>query len=271
MHPGWKSGRIARARYPEAPGPRPIRVPSVLDEFLDLFLPPSCARCRRALPSHQVLCATCRARLSKIPLSTCARCQQRPSQEFLDLCTTCSGQRSPLQSCRAAIWFEGDALEWIHDFKYPGRGLAGFDPRARAVVSELVVRAGLESQGPPPELVVPVPLHPRRLRERGFNPAALLARSLSRAWGVPCNPVALRRRRDTPSQTRLDRAARRANVRDAFRACGKQPSHVCLLDDVVTTGATLEAAARALHAAGSTRVTALCVARTPTPRTRRRD
>ena len=177
------------------------------------------------------------------------------------------GQRSALQTCRAAIWFEGDAIQWIHDFKYPARGLAGCDPRARAVVSELVVRAGLESREQRPELVVPVPLYPRRLRERGFNPAALLARSLSRAWGVPWNPVALRRLRDTPSQTRLDRGARQANVRDAFRARGRQPAHVCLLDDVVTTGATLEAAARALHAAGSTRVTALCAARTPAPRT----
>ncbi|MFP8876458.1 MAG: phosphoribosyltransferase family protein [Myxococcota bacterium] len=161
-------------------------------------------------------------------------------------------------------------MQWIHDFKYPGRGLAGCDPRARAVVSELVIRVGLESYGQPPELVVPIPLHPRRLRERGFNPAALLAHNLSRAWGVPWNPVALRRLRDTPSQTRLDRDARQANVRDAFQARGKQPAHVCVLDDVVTTGATLEAAARALHAAGSTRVTAVCAARTLAPRTGQR-
>lgn len=171
-----------------------------------------------------------------------------------------------MQAIRAAVWFEGDALQWIHDFKYPGRGLSGCDPRAQAVVSELVVRVGLESYERPPELVVPIPLHPRRLRERGFNPAALLARNLSRAWDVPWNPVALRRLRDTPSQTRLDRDERQANVRDAFRARGRQPAHVCVLDDVVTTGATLEAAARALRAAGSTHVTAVCAARTPAPR-----
>ena len=270
MHPRWKSGRITRTRYPEAPGPRPSRVSSLLNEFLDLFLPPSCSRCRCALPSLQALCATCSARLPRIPSSACARCQQRPSLGSQDLCTACSGLRSPLQAIRAAVWFEGDALQWIHDFKYPGRGLAGCDPRARAVVSELVIRVGLESYGQPPELVVPIPLHPRRLRERGFNPAALLARNLSRAWGVPWNPVALRRLRDTPSQTTLDRDARQANVRDAFQAHGKQPAHVCVLDDVVTTGATLEAAARALHAAGSTRVTAVCAARTLAPRTGRR-
>jgi len=123
--------------------------------------------------------------------------------------------------------------------------------------------------GPPLELVVPVPLHPRRLRERGFNPAALLARSVSRVRRIAWDAVALRRLRDTPSQTLLDRRSRKENVSGAFLARGGLPAHVCLVDDVVTTGATLEAAALALHAGGASRVTALCAARTPPPGTRR--
>lgn len=240
-------------------------MPPLLHEFLDLFLPLACARCRRALAAPPVLCANCRARLSKISPGACARCQQRPSAEAQGLCAHCSDQRSPLAACRADVWFEGDAPRWIHDFKYSGKGLAACDPRPRAVVTDWVLRARERFPGQPPELLVPVPLHPRRLRERGFNPAAVLARSLSRAWHVAWNPVALQRLRDTPSQTQLDRAARQENVRDAFRARGRPPAHVCLLDDVVTTGATLEAAARALRAAGAARVTALCAARTPAP------
>ena len=174
------------------------------------------------------------------------------------MCARCSGQPSPLVTCQAAVWFEGDALRWIHDFKYPGKGLAGCDPRPRAVISDWMRELPETLLDSPPELLVPIPLHPKRLRERGFNPAALLAKSVSRAWRITWDATALRRRRDTPSQTRLDRHGRKQNVAGAFSARGGLPSHVCLVDDVVTTGATLEAAGLALSAGGASRVTALC-------------
>ena len=117
---------------------------------------------------------------------------------------------------------------------------------------------------------MPVPLHAARLRRRGFNPAAALARDLARASAAPL-AFALARVRDTPSQTGLGRAGRRANVRGAFRVSAPsvfRASRICarcvwLVDDVVTTGATLEECARALRAAGAVRVVALCAARTP--------
>jgi ComF family protein len=113
--------------------------------------------------------------------------------------------------------------------------------------------------------VIPIPLHPRALRRRGFNPAALLARAAARACGVSVDCVALERLRDTASQTGLDRAARRRNVRGAFRARQAPPARVWLVDDVVTTGATLDEAARALRRAGAGEIFGLCVARTPPP------
>lgn len=243
-------------------------MPSLLNEFLDLLLPVACARCRRALEAPRALCPNCHARLSKIPVEACARCQQQPSRDPLGLCARCRAQPSPLAACRSTVWFEGDALRWIHDFKYPGKGLAACDPRPQAVVTDWLLDTADIDPDSRPELLVPVPLHPRRLRERGFNPAGLLARSASRAWHIAWDPTALRRLRDTPSQTHLDRAARRKNVRSAFRANGRLPAHVCLLDDVVTTGATLEAAALALRAGGAERVTARCAARTPARETR---
>ncbi len=127
----------------------------------------------------------------------------------------------------------------------------------------LCLEAGARAPAPAPDLVVPVPLHPRRLRERGFNPATLLARALARERRVRLDPVALRRVRDTPSQTRLDRRARRRNVRGAFVARARVPPRVWLVDDVVTTGSTLGEAARALRRAGARSVVGVCAARTP--------
>ena len=106
--------------------------------------------------------------------------------------------------------------------------------------------------GAPPDLIAPIPLHRRRLRRRGFNPAGLLARRLARRLDLPFDPVALVRLRDTPSQTGLDARERRRNVAGAFRVERREPipSRVWLVDDVVTTGATLAAAARELRDAG---------------------
>jgi len=114
--------------------------------------------------------------------------------------------------------------------------------------------------------VVPVPLHLARLVERGFNPAGLLARELCRRTGARFSPELIERWRDTPQQSRLSAQARRINVQAAFRASARaRDAHVVLIDDVVTTGSTLEACSRALYAAGVLRVTVLALAASPAP------
>jgi ComF family protein len=127
----------------------------------------------------------------------------------------------------------------------------------------LIGEAARRAPGPHPGLVVPVPLHPRRLRERGFNPAGLLSRSVARVAESRAAPRALRRIRDTPSQTGLDRVARRRNVAGAFVCSTPPPRTVWLVDDVVTTGATLSECARVLRRHGARRIVAVCLARTP--------
>jgi ComF family protein len=178
-------------------------------------------------------------------------------------CRACA--RTPLASCTAPVWFEGDTEDWIHRLKYPGRGLAALDARPLAVARALAREAASRAPGAAPDRIVPIPLHPRTLRRRGFNPATLLAREISRTVGTRCDPTLLSRVRDTASQTGLDRRGRRRNVRGAFRANRPPPHRIWLVDDVVTTGATLEEAARALRRAGARRVDALCAARTPAP------
>jgi ComF family protein len=171
--------------------------------------------------------------------------------------------KSPLTACVAAIRFDGAGAEWIHRFKYPKKGLRGLDPAPASVVRAMLREAAASAPGPQPDLIVPVPLHSRRLRSRGFNPAAQIARSLAREYEIPFDAVALRRTRDTPSQTGLDRRERRSNVRGAFqsRRGRHAPERIWLVDDVVTTSSTLTEAAIALHAAGARVVIGLCAAR----------
>lgn len=233
---------------------------ALLRGLLDLLLPPSCVGCGAA--GDALLCAACRTRLPLVARGGCALCQHAPARTGEGLCARCMRRASPLDACIAGAWFEADAAAWIRRYKYPprGPGPASLDrARLRALAREAVAWRDLDA----PDQVVPVPLHRRRLRQRGFNPATTLARELARQRSVSLAATALRRVRDTPSQTGLGRAKRRANVRAAFRAQGAAPARIWLVDDVVTTGATLEECARALRAAGARHIVALCAARTP--------
>jgi len=113
---------------------------------------------------------------------------------------------------------------------------------------------------------LPVPLAKRRLRERGFNQAAMLGRWLSSHLGVHCDERLLLRTRETPAQQQLDAKARRRNLRQAFAVTGELTGkHVAIVDDVLTTGATAQAVAEVLRQAGARRVDVYCLARTPKP------
>jgi ComF family protein len=153
----------------------------------------------------------------------------------------------------------------VQRFKFPRRGLAGLDPAAAGVVRAWIVDAGRRVPGPRPELVIPVALHPQRARARGFNPAALLARTLARSAGAACDPVALERTRATASQTGLGRRARVRNVAGAFRVRDDLADieRVWLVDDVVTTGSTVAACAAALARHGVRDIAVVCAALTP--------
>lgn len=208
----------------------------LLRDLLDFFLPP--------------ICGDCGASSDAAPL--CPRCDAPPPDPLLPA-------PRPLAAWAAGADYAGRAAEWIQRFKYPQPGFGGLDPAADGVAIAWALRAA-RSLGPAPDAVIPVPLHPRRLRERGFSPPAVLARAVARHVGAPFAPLALARVRDTPSQTGLARAARRRNVAGAFAAAAPIPRRVWLVDDVATTGATLAAAARTLRSAGARDVRALAAA-----------
>lgn len=174
-------------------------------------------------------------------------------------CPNCRGEGFAFDCAVAAVRSRGVVREMIHRLKYGGEIWLAV-PLARWMLDGL---SDPRLAGGRIEALVPVPLHPVRLREREFNQSALLASELSRLSGIPVIH-ALRRRRPTVTQTKLDRKHRRQNLRDAFvlsKNADVTNLNLLLVDDVLTTGSTLDACALALRAAGAGRVRALTAAR----------
>lgn len=185
----------------------------------------------------------------------CARCG-RPLSRSVPACATCRRAPFPLQQIRAACAFGGSVRKAIHAFKYEGM-FAVAEPLATLLVDNWPAWEQAI------DLVIPIPLHPERERERGYNQSALLVRHLSRQLGLPRDEDVLWRTRHTTPQVGLSVEQRRRNVRGAFAAdsAGVAGKHLLLVDDVFTTGATLASAAGALLARGAQSVRGYCLAR----------
>ncbi len=221
----------------------PSRCPACGRLLTQLRRGPLCEPCWSALPRHAQI--PCRCGLPLLPgLSACPRCR-RGRQVF-----AAGSSLGP---------YEGPLRAAVHALKYSGRRRAAARLAELLLESEAVLRLVATS-----DVLVAVPLHPRRLRERGFNQAALIARELAERTARPCCPDALVRRLDTAPQAGLSAAARRKNVRAAFavrRRGSVAGKTVTLVDDVVTTGATAQACGRELLAAGAREVRLVSVAR----------
>ena len=216
---------------------------------LDLLLPRTCVCCDAALSEsdHRVLCTLCVGRLARMPAPQCARCGHPRSPGS---CRWCELLPPFVRAVRSVCWVPGGTGgEIVHKLKYAG-WTALAEPMAEQMARLNFPRDVTEER----DLLVPVPLAPARARERGYNQSELLARLLGARWGVPAQQ-ALVRHRATETQTRLTPSDRLRNVAGAFATViGSEElagRHVVLVDDVVTTAATLNACAKALHEGGA--------------------
>jgi len=231
----------------------------LVDPILAVVFPSACPACGRLLarPRRGPLCEPCWAGLPRHRAVTC-RCGL-PLPAGLLACGRCRRRRQPFSSGASLGPYEGSLRLVVHELKYAGRRRAA-ERLAEALLEDAAVRALVETS----DVLVPVPLHPRRQRERGFNQSALLAAEVGRRTARPTCADALVRRLDSQPQAGLSAAARRRNVRDAFavrRRAAVAGRVVTLVDDVLTTGATALACARRLEEAGAREVRLLTVAR----------
>jgi len=228
-----------------------------------LLLPAECLLCHGLLhgrDANRIVCPVCRHRWRPVRPPWCERCGQ-PEPHF-GPCRLCAGWPVALTAVRSAVWLANGAREAVLALKY--RGL----PRIADDLAEAMALVRLPADGP--SVLVPIPLAPKRLRERGYNQSDALAAALARRWHLPVARELLARVRETPTQTALTPETRLANVAGAFtprhgRGVGLPGRTLVLVDDVFTTGATLAEAARALEQAGARTVCGITFARAVIP------
>jgi ComF family protein len=246
-----------------------IALPDRTDRFLDWLFPPRCRACGSWMtgPDAACFCQACRSRIELIGHPLCSTCGRPfPGTAGEDHpCGACIRREPHFTAARSWACYPREESESqplrtvVQKFKY-GRKVSLGKPLGRLLARDygpFVKHCGAE-------LIVPVPLHPKRLRWRGFNQSLLLARPLGRICDTPVDPFLLVRSRETPPQTQLSEEERRRNVRGAFAVNASEPvknKTILLIDDVYTSGATVNECSRVLRRAGAQAVYVLTLAR----------
>ncbi len=237
-----------------------LRWPDLIQTFGAVerwLMPAECLICHSGLAatSHDpLICGPCANRWTPLHEPRCPSCGQPLTVGIA--CRLCTGWPVQLKGVTSAVWLDQGARRAVHLFKYEGWWRVG------VVMADAIRRLAPPQPG---STLVPIPLGATRLRTRGYNQSAVLADALGKLLDLPVSHDAIRRRRETTTQTALTPEQRRANLVGAFEATGAAPVKPVLVDDVFTTGATLEGAAAVLIAAGATAVSAVTFARAQRP------
>lgn len=218
----------------------------LFDDFLSLIFPEYCAECERLLTTRESICFLCLSELE--PTDYLLRPDRNPLMlRFLD---------APVTNCVSCFYYDpkGFLQTAVQTMKYRDRPQIGL-ALGEFFGARLAKTNFLESA-----VLVPVPMHKKKQRKRGYNQAEWIARGISKTTNAPLRPDLLQKVKDTVSQTRLTREQRMKNVSNVFIAGPNPPAKIALVDDVITTGSTIASAARVLHEAGAEEVIALSIA-----------
>lgn len=235
----------------------------VLRDLADVLFPPRCQSCRKVAEklTNDLFCTACEEKIKYIRTPLCPACgfPFADSEGSDHLCGDCLTAPQPFAVARSVAAFDDILLEAIHALKYHNKTGLGTGLGKMMAGGPYT---GMDMQGY--TMIIPVPLHIRRLRERGFNQSLLLAKVLSERYAIPLDFVTLKRERDTPPQTMMGRRERKANIKGAFDVADKErvrKQHVLLIDDVYTTGSTLAECTRVLLNNGAAQVGVLTLAK----------
>ena len=235
----------------------------VLNDISDVMFPPQCLGCDEIFHPHsrQVFCPSCEEKIKFITGDICPVC----GTTFFDspakshLCGNCMENKTYFSFARAAVGYETIILNAIHQFKYGNNISVG------ALLASFMANFSFpDVDFTNYSLIIPVPLHIKRLRQRGFNQSLILARALARKWQIPVNFSLLKRHKFTETQTGMNKTERKQNINGAFEVSDKgkiADKNIILVDDVYTTGATVNECAKELSKAKAKKVVVLTLAR----------
>jgi len=235
--------------------------------FLDILYPRHCENCFKNIEQTQpgYLCETCLGHIRRIPAGACRGCAKIFSDDFTGVensfCPQCKVTERYFDHCYAMTVYEGIVKNLIHAFKF---GKAEY---LASTLQSLFIRSLDACEGidwKSVDLILPVPLHPRKKKERGFNQSEALAKAVCRQYKIPSRPRILTRYKYSEGQTLQHKRERWENIRGSFQARSNQDlngRHIMLVDDVLTTGATAEECAKVLKSSGARKVDVLVLAR----------
>ena len=240
-----------------------MRLAELYNDVCDIIYPPQCMACAEIIspPKSQIFCAACQEKISFITGSICPICGIPfwGSPAGSHICGNCLENKPFYNQARSVAGFETVIMDTIHKFKY-GRSISLGNVLGSFMADFSFPNFDFSEYS----LLIPVPLHIKRLRERGFNQSLLLAKELGKKYKLPVNFSLLKRCKFTLTQTGLNKSEREKNIKGAFAVADKKKiagENIILIDDVYTTGATINECAQILLKAGAQKVAALTLAR----------
>lgn len=225
--------------------------------MIDMLFPGRCPVCDEiVMPKGKLICRECRPKLRYVSEPYCKKCGKPLALAEQEYCGDCSRRRHVYDAGLALFCYQGEARKSVERFKFKNKR-----EYAEFYAEEMVKRLGRQIAGWEAEVLVPVPVHRSRLRERGYNQAAVLAAKLSKRTGIPMDGHLLIKKKRTLPQKTLEEKERIKNVRDAFQT-GKnvvQYKKIIIVDDIYTTGSTADECAKVLKRCGAEKVYVLCL------------
>lgn len=235
---------------------------NILKKILNIILPPRCLHCGKTVLSAHTLCENCFDKINFITVPYCKICgmpfENEVDANLLKTCAECASKKRITRMNRSALIYDDFSKKLILDFKFYAK------TQNANILAKWLYAAGKDIFEEGVDLIMPVPLSYRRLLRRGYNQSAILARLLSKQTKIEADVFNLRKTKHTKPQSSLSGKSRLKNVKNVFEVKNKQKiknKHIVLIDDVLTTGATLAECAKVLLKNGAASVDTLTVAR----------
>jgi ComF family protein len=232
------------------------KINHILYEILTILFPPRCPFCDEVLYPGQKICKACEGKIRLAEEPVCARCGKPLQNERREYCSDCSKRRHFYTQGKAVYYYEGVVKQSLYRFKYHNRREYAhyYAQSAVQLHGDWIARKGIEA-------IIPVPMYEPKRRRRGYNQAEVFARALGSELGLSVDTKLIRRVKNTIPQKELNDRERQANLKNAFQleADIVEYSQILLVDDIYTTGSTIDAVAEVLHTAGIQNIYYICV------------